>query len=158
RSGSETPVGPMRGSVAAEEDGEEFPEGHDWYGQVLQWRTWLWLHQARRRRPRCVRPHHRGGAGGIEGPDRRTADHFRGRTGQEGQGPQGGQSGDFVLEHDFIVMPDGHRRAEATPSLERPGPAMTKNIRCKRAKKFRPRKAAGSLRSRYFLVAIRSDN
>ena len=34
---------------------------------------------------------------GIEGSDRRTAHHIRGRTGQEGQGPQGGQSGDFVV-------------------------------------------------------------
>src|ERR1700693_1603469 len=36
--------------------------------------------------------------GGVEGSDRRTAHHIRGRTGQEGQRPQGGQSGDFSLE------------------------------------------------------------
>ena len=31
------------GSVAAEVVRWRFPDGHDWYGQVLQWRTRLWL-------------------------------------------------------------------------------------------------------------------
>src|SRR5579871_223804 len=77
--------------------GEEFPDGHEWYGQVLQWRTWLWLHQARRRRSRRVRAHHCGRAGGIEGSERRTAHLVRGRAGQEGQGPQGGEPRDPIV-------------------------------------------------------------
>src|ERR1700688_303906 len=89
-----------RGAWRRSNAGEEFPDGHDWDGQVLQWRTWLWLHQARRRRARCVRSHHRGGTGRIEGPDRRTAYYLRSRTGQKGQGPQGGRSGDLILSVD----------------------------------------------------------
>ena len=34
---------------------------------------------------------------GLKDLDRRTAHHFRSRAGQEGQGPEGGQSGDFVV-------------------------------------------------------------
>src|SRR6516164_4629747 len=71
--------GRCAGCVAVESSaGEELPDGHDWYGQVLQWRTWLWLHQAGRWRARCVRSHHRGRTSGVEGFDRRTTRHFRG--------------------------------------------------------------------------------
>src|SRR6266403_1263060 len=154
-SDGEFPVGPMRKkSVAAQQYGEEFPDGHDWYGQVLQWRTRLWLHQARRRRPRCVRSHHRGGARWVEGSDRRAAHHIRGRTGQEGQRPQGGQPGDFVLKR----LGSACIRIEALVfdafSSREPVPTSLENA----MKKIPAAESGREVAIKFLLVAIRSDS
>src|SRR6476660_2108696 len=85
--------------------GKEFANGKQWYGQVLQWRTRLRLHQAGRWRARCVRAHHRGRTGRLESTQRRTADSVRSRARQEGQRPEGREHGHHWLTTSSAAAP-----------------------------------------------------
>src|SRR5258708_1921498 len=99
-------VAAPRGSAAERPGGKEFRDGHGRYGQVLQRRARLRLHQTGRRRRRRLRAHHRRRARRAQVADRGAAHLLRRRARQEGQGSEGRQPG----HHRLTSEPASRRR------------------------------------------------
>src|SRR5215471_98461 len=116
------------GPAAEQPRGKEFPDGHGRYGQVLQRRARLRLHQAGRRRPRRLRARHRRRASRAQVADRGAAHLLRRRARQEGQGSEGRQS----RHHRLTSEPATRRRppfalqaAAAAAGHRSPRPMLT---------------------------------
>src|SRR5499427_7553868 len=116
------------GPAAEQPRGKEFPDGHGRYGQVLQRRARLRLHQAGRRRPRRLRARHRRRARRAQVADRGAAHLLRRRARQEGQGAEGRQS----RHHRLTSEPATRRRppfalqaAAAAAGHRSPRPMLT---------------------------------